>query len=78
MFDLNDKEKEKFDEWKELHDKECPFSRVNMDENVYNFCAIGGRFSYIFTPTGVGTTIEVECSCKKGNYSINLTDYDSW
>ena len=78
MFELNNKEKERFDAWKELHDQECPFSRVNMEKNVYQICAIGGRFSYIFTPTGLGTTIEVECACKKGDYKIDLTDYDVW
>jgi len=78
MFDLNEKEKNKLIEWIKIHDEECPFSHINSYKNVYKLVAIGGRISYIFTPTGVGTTIEAKCSCNKGNYSIDLTDYDSW
>lgn len=37
--------------------------------------AAGGRVSYEFTPTGIGTVIVVRCACGK---SKNVTDYEGW
>ena len=38
--------------------------------------AIGGSITYIFTPTSIGTAVEVECSlCGE---SENITDYGRW
>lgn len=37
--------------------------------------AIGGRFSYCFTQTSIGVTVEAMCACGD---SKNVTDYDSW
>lgn len=28
-----------------------------------NQTAIGGRFTYCYTPTGIGTTVKVKCLC---------------
>lgn len=37
---------------------------------------IGGSISYIFTPTGVGVGVEIQCNiCKT---KIDITDYDNW
>jgi hypothetical protein len=38
--------------------------------------AIGGRLTFSFTPTGLGTIIKVRCSiCKR---EIDLTDTNNW
>lgn len=38
--------------------------------------AIGECFSYIITPTGLGTILEVKCNvCGK---SKTITDFDNW
>lgn len=37
--------------------------------------SIGGRWTYSFTPTSLGTAITVHCACGKEE---NVTDYDSW
>lgn len=37
--------------------------------------AIGGKISYEFTETSIGTIIEVKCGCGEGE---NLTDYSEW
>lgn len=38
--------------------------------------AAGGRFSFIFTPTGLGTAVEVHCAeCRRKR---DVTDYGSW
>jgi hypothetical protein len=38
--------------------------------------AIGGRYSYIFTPTSLGTVSRVKCCACQAE--IDLTDYDEW
>ena len=37
--------------------------------------AIGGQYSYKFTPTFLGTAVTVKCACGQEK---NVTDYDSW
>jgi len=38
--------------------------------------AIGGRWSYVFSPTSIGVVVEiVDCH---DNVKCDLTDYDSW
>ena len=37
--------------------------------------AIGGQYSYRFTPTSLGTAVSVKCACGKEK---NVTEYDSW
>ena len=37
--------------------------------------AIGGRLSYVFTPTGLGTCVTVKCICGE---ELDLTDSENW
>lgn len=37
--------------------------------------AIGGQYSYRFTPTSLGIAVTVRCACGKEE---NVTEYDSW
>lgn len=46
---------------------ECPYSMNQGD--------IGGRLTYCYTPTTIGSTIEVKCACGQ---TENITDYDGW
>ena len=39
--------------------------------------AIGGRFTYQFTPTSMGIITVVKCACGK-DLDLDLTDYKSW
>lgn len=41
-----------------------------------NPTTIGGGFSYIFTPTGIGTAVSIKCNVC--NEVENCTDYDCW
>ena len=36
---------------------------------------IGGRWTYCFTPTSVGTSCILKCSC---GFEKDVTDYKSW
>lgn len=46
--------------------------RCQYDKNVG---AIGGRFTYSFTPTAIGTIEKLICACGK---EFDLTDYTDW
>lgn len=61
MFNINQIEQEKIDKLKE---------QTKKHYGEY------GLYEYIFTPTGVGTMIEVK-SLKSG-IKIDVTDYESW
>lgn len=37
--------------------------------------AIGGAYTYRFTPTSLGTVVKVKCDCGE---EIDVTDYDNW
>lgn len=55
--------------WKEQHLHE------NHENRGYG-AAIGGMWSYSFTPTGLGNILRVKCNaCGK---KLDVTDYGSW
>ena len=53
--------------WNTDHKKDCPY--------VKKPTAIGGRLTYSFTPTGLGTITVVKCACGE---KLDLTDSDHW
>lgn len=55
-FPISKEEDKKINEWIEKHIKE------KHNNNYYAGC-IGGRFSYHFTPTSIGTIGIVKCAC---------------
>lgn len=63
---MNDKEKKAAEAWisKQRKKKKSPDT------------AIGGRFSYIFTPTGIGTAVTIRDGLT--GEEKNITDYDTW
>jgi len=63
-FTLSEKEKTKLNEWIDNHD--C----VQVPTG-----AIGGKRTYCFTPTNIGTAIVIKCVCGK---EIDLTTYEGW
>lgn len=65
--ELDEKQKIKFAKWKKKHDKKCEYRIKSPTE--------GGRFTYMFTPTGLGMIIRVRCLCGK---EIDLTDSENW
>ena len=67
-FELDDDQVTKLNKWLKRHNKKCP------DKFLDKQGAIGGRLSYHFTPTGVGTAAVVHCRCGK---KVDLTP-DDW
>lgn len=62
MFTLTHKELLKIDAWKLKHN--------------HNYkAAIGGQFTYCFTPTGIGVIVKVKCDCGK---EIDISSYKDW
>jgi hypothetical protein len=69
IFGLDKDQLIKLNEWIKTHDKTCPYA------NPLKQGAIGGRLSYEFTPSSLGTFAVVKCACKA---ECNVTDYDAF
>ncbi len=65
QFDLSKKEEEAFNFWREKHKQEC----ILYEKGVSRLN------TFKFTPTSIGCSVEVECSCGE---KIDVTDYESW
>jgi hypothetical protein len=63
MFSLNDSQLEKLKEWQNNH-------------KIINKGAIGGRYTYCFTPTSLGVIIIIKSIID--NDEIDLTCYEEW
>lgn len=62
MFSLNEEQKLKFLEWVKTLPAEPP-------------TAIGGAFTYMFTPTGLGVIVKVRYY---NGSEVDLTSYEDW
>ena len=58
-----------------LTDEEKKLAKEFSKEH-YEKCGRAGYIQYILTPTGVGTSVEVECACCKERK--NISDYGCW
>jgi len=63
-FYLSEEDEKKYAEWSKNHN--CPITYTG---------AIGGKTTFQFTPTGLGSIIKVICGCGE---ELDLTDYESW
>lgn len=61
-FPISEKEKKKISEWQVKHDAEVHGVRT-FEDKLRRYGAIGGRYSYTFTPTSIGTVGKIVCSC---------------
>jgi len=60
-------------EYKKFLAHECKDKSKEKDPRTST--AIGGRLSYIYTPTGLGTCVSVKCKC---GLEANITDTSHW
>jgi len=65
-FTVLDEEENKANKWLLEHKKVCKIKNVG---------AIGGKYTWSFTQTGLGCITTLKCICEEG---INLTDFESW
>jgi hypothetical protein len=75
-FSLDADETKKYLAWDEAHHQKdvCKY----FDDGKSPECpvgAIGGRVSFHFTPTGIGTVVTVTCAC---GAKEDLTNYEHW
>ncbi len=64
IFALSVSEKKKFDKWLKKHNRKC----TDRQEGV--------KFlTYMFTPTGIGNIVGIQCSCGK---KVDVTDSSNW
>lgn len=69
MFTFSAAEQVSLDAWLENHEKATGHATQYAG-------AIGGTFTYHFTPTSIGTVMKIECGwCKEVH---DFTDYGSW
>lgn len=73
-FTVDPSELKTYAEWAKEHDKHCKFYDDGSSP-VPKGGAIGGRLTWSFTPTSLGTITEVSCACGE---KCNITDYDMW
>jgi len=69
MFNLNKEQLSKYTEWIKEHNKTCKYTDP-MKQG-----AIGGRITFSFTPTGLGTLVQVKCMCGE---VYDLSDCENW
>lgn len=61
-FPISKKESEAIDVWKCKHEEEAHGAKTDEQCLRLQGCS-GGRYSYTFTPTAIGTSGVVRCSC---------------
>ena len=71
-FPISEEEKRKIREWQEKHDIE-KHKADTLEKRLRLEGASGGRFKYIFTPTSIGITGYIQCSCGEKFY---FQDFD--
>jgi len=65
-FKISKKDQKKYKKWAKKHIKICPIKDVGP---------IGGRISFRFTPTSLGTIFVITCVCGE---ELDLTDSENW
>ena len=61
-FPISEKEKKSIEEWRLKHEAEA-HGRDTLEKRLSAHGAIGGSYTYIFTPTSIGVVGEFKCSC---------------
>lgn len=69
-FVIDADQQKKWGKWLNKHRKSCLYFK-----HPERAGPIGGRLSYVFTPTTLGTAIKVKCVC---NQEIDLSNYEEW
>lgn len=61
-FIITEEQQEAINEWKRKHEEEMHGLKT-LDDKLSNRGAIGGNYQYIFTPTSIGVSGVIRCSC---------------
>lgn len=72
-FELGENEKKALEEWRVKHESECTWEARMYGQRYFG--AAGGGESFIFTPTGLGLCVSVQCAC---GAKQDITDISCW
>lgn len=61
-FPISEKEEKAIENWKEQHELK-KHNLKTLNQKLAFQGVSGGRYTYIFTPTAIGTFGEIKCSC---------------
>jgi hypothetical protein len=70
-FELSPDQQKEFETWQEENDQRLVTSGASLHAG-----AIGGRFTFSFTNTSLGTVVKVSDDLAKNE--LDLSDYESW
>lgn len=71
-FYLTKVQRDEVKEWSSKHNRE---KHMVSEETVRYAGAIGGAYTYEFTPTSIGVAVSVKCSCGE---EIDVSHYEDW
>lgn len=71
-FSLSKEQREAISKWMKEHDQA---KHIAPGEKHRYSGAIGGAYTWEFTPTSLGVVVTVRCACEE---SIDVSDYDEW
>jgi hypothetical protein len=75
-FYISKEELKKANAWQDAHDKEKHMRSDHPLHSAVRYTgAIGGAYTWCFTPTSIGVVCKLKCSCGE---ELDFTDYDSW
>lgn len=76
VFYMSKEQTEACNKWQEEHDKTKHMNSEGAKHSGVRYSgAIGGAYTWSFTPTSLGTVVTIKCSCGE---KIDVTDYDDW
>lgn len=68
IFALDERQTNKYVDWKLEHDKTCPLTPDKVG-------AIGGKITFMFIPTSLGCMVIVKCAC---GAEVDLSFSEDW
>jgi hypothetical protein len=71
-FELSKEQREEGKAWMDAHDQA---KHISHGEKYRYSGAIGGAYTWHFTPTSIGIGVSLHCSC---GAAINLSNYSEW
>ncbi len=72
-FELDERQEERLAEFRDKHP--CAILDHSRMPGVNMTGAIGGQYTYLFTPTSIGVVVRVKCAC---GAEIDLSNYEDW
>jgi len=76
VFNLNTQQYAKLNKWKQVQTEKAMKLQEVSGSSELNAGAIGGVYTYSFTPTSLGTVVKITNGLT--NDVLDLSDYEDW